>query len=247
MIEDNLLELEKRLTIPREKPRSLTVSLAYKLVKLGKKILGNKKILKICLDIERLFWRFSFETAGEMYGAKFHNQAKALNERILSHWIPHNGSVIDVGCGIGRWCRVASRYSKSVVGIDYNKALIDKARSATKEDNIEFIVGDVTKELSGRKFDVALLTHVIEHIENVDTILKELKNVANLLIVEVPDFEHDPLNWVRLEQKCHFYTDGDHVREYTEELLVKHLERNEWQVLETYKHGGAVLAIAKQV
>jgi hypothetical protein len=76
--------------------------------------------------------------------------------------------------------------------------------------------------------------------------LQELHAVASNLIVEVPDFENDALNIVRLEQNCRFYSDGDHVREYTREILVNQLERNNWKVSETYKNGGAVLAVCTQ-
>ncbi len=245
MPNNNTKNLEEQLSMTRKKPRSLSVSIAYRLIFIAKKIFGKEKILRFCLNSSRLFWRFAFELAGDLYGAKFHNHAKALNEEILKKWIPEGGSVIDIGCGVGRWCYVSSKYAKSVVGIDYDEILIAKARENSAE-NIEFIVGDATKDVAGRKFDVSLLTHIIEHIEDPDKLLTELKNVANTLIIEVPDFEHDPLNWIRLEQNCPFFSDGDHVREYTRDILIKQLEQNGWVVLETHKHGGAVLAVAKQ-
>jgi len=62
----------------------------------------------------------------------------------------------------------------------------------------------------------------------------------------VPDFESDPLNIVRLAEGCAFYSDADHVREYTEEILNAQLTRNGWVVLENRKSGGAVLAVAEQ-
>ena len=38
--------------------------------------------------------------------------------------------------------------------------------------------------------------------------------------------------------------DGDHVREYTLSILRGQLERNGWEVCETDRRGGAVLAVA---
>ena len=246
MTNNKITDLEKQLSMTRQKPRSLSVSIAYRLVEIGKRVLGKERLLRFCLNNARLFWRFAFEISDELYGAKFHNNAKALNEEILKKWIPEGGSVIDVGCSVGRWCYVSSKYAKTVVGIDYDEIFIAEARENSAAENIEFILGDVTKDLQGRKFDLALLTHVIEHIDDADKMLVELKNVADTLIVEVPDFEHDPLNWIRLEQNCPFFSDGDHVREYTRDILIKQLGQNGWEVLETHKHGGAVLAVAKQ-
>lgn len=237
-------DLQKRLSFSREKPKSAVIALAYRLTALGKKIAGKERLLRLYLNASWLFWRFAFELSGEIYGAKFHIRAKALNEEFLRRWIPENGSVIDIGCGVGRWCEVASKYARTVVGIDFDAGLIAQAMDETKGANIRFVVGDVTKDLKGERFDLALLIHVIEHIDDADKILNDLKNVASAIIVEVPDFEHDPLNWIRLETDASFYTDGDHVREYTESILTDHLTRNGWQVLET-KNGGAVLAVAR--
>jgi hypothetical protein len=87
--------------------------------------------------------------------------------------------------------------------------------------------------------------HVLEHIEDSDRFLRELQNITAKAIIEVPDFESDPLNWVRWKVKTPFYSDADHVREYTEDILIGQLERAGWNVLETKKHGAALLVVAE--
>lgn len=236
---------EKALSMSREKKVSLTTRVGYRLTNLVKNIVGRERMLRFFLNGARVFWRFAFELSGEVYDSRFHNHSKALSEEVLAENIPVKGSVIDVGCGVGRWCRIASKYAGKVVGIDYSKSLIDEAKSKTDIANVTFLVGDVTKDLNDEKFDLALLLHVIEHIDDADQTLKDLKRVASKIIVEVPDFEQDSLNYVRLKQNLPFYSDGDHVREYTEEILVNQLERNGWNVIETRKNGGAVLAVGR--
>ncbi len=211
----------------------------------GRRIVGEERLLNWNLNAARVFWRLAFELAGEIYGADFHNYAKALNEEFLSKWIPSGGSVLDIGCGIGRWCEVASKYARKVVGIDFDDGLITRARNETESTNVTYMVGDATKDFTGEVFDIALLIHVIEHLDDADLILKELTRVTETLIVEVPDFAHDPLNWIRLKTNASFYSDADHVREYTEDILIDQLTRNGWSVLETRKNGGAVLAVAR--
>jgi SAM-dependent methyltransferase len=241
----NVIPDEKSLSMSRAKERSTVVSIAYRLASIGEKIFGKERVLRFYLNGAWLFWRFSFELSGKIYGKDFHNHAKALNEDFLKSKIVEYSSVIDIGCGVGRWCQIAAKYAKNVVGIDYDEGLIAQARNTTEAKNVEYIVGDVTKDLDGKRFDLALFIHVIEHIDDADKILQELHAVASILIVEVPDFENDALNIVRLQQNCRFYSDGDHVREYTQQVLINQLERNNWKVLETYKNGGAVLAVAK--
>lgn len=237
---------EKSLSMPRDKTRSVVVSIGYRLGRVGDAIFGRQRMLRLFLNGSWLLSRLAFERSGQIYNDEFHNQSKALSEEYLQRWISPQDTVIDIGCGLGRWCEIAAKYASSVVGIDYSEELIAAARRQTSAANIEYINGDVTRNLDGRHFDLALMTHVIEHIDDADKILKELKAVAKRLIVEVPDFESDPLNFVRCAEGCPFYSDGDHVREYTRDILNAQLTRNGWVVLENRKSGGAVLAVAEQ-
>jgi len=68
--------------------------------------------------------------------------------------------------------------------------------------------------------------------------------VARRLLVEVPDFESDPVNLARLAQGRDFSSDGDHVREYTERTLVEALVKSGWHVEWRRKRGGAIVALA---
>jgi len=249
-MKENLLktpeELETSLLMKRKKPFSIITSVAYRATALGKIIIGREKLLPFFLNNSRLFWRFANEISDELYGASYHTHNRALSEDLLEKWIPKDGSVIDIGCGIGRWCQVAAKYAKRVVGVDYNEEWIKIARETTKAENVEYILGDATKELKGQKFDLALLSHVIEHIDDSDKLLQEAKEFADILCIEVPDFTADPLNWVRLKHGCQFYADGDHVREYTLETLQNQLERNGWKILQHEKKNGSMVAFVAQ-
>ena len=66
-----------------------------------------------------------------------------------------------IGCGIGRWCPVAAKYAKRVVGVDYDEEWIRIARETTTAENVEYILGDATKELKRTKIrlGVAVARH----------------------------------------------------------------------------------------
>jgi SAM-dependent methyltransferase len=74
-------------------------------------------------------------------------------------------SLLDVGCGDGRFLREASRRfpDKRLAGIDYSPRAIEMAGSINP--GIEFVAGDVTDPgvLDGT-FDVVTLIEVLEHI-----------------------------------------------------------------------------------
>lgn len=235
------------LAMPRTKSRSLTIAVAYRGMKLTQLALGRRRLLRFCLNAAWLLRRFAFELSGQIFGDPFHCASLGLAEDTLRRTIPPRGSVIDIGCGSGRWCRIAARYAQKVVGIDYSAANIALARRLSSEPNVEYVVGNITGELSAQRFDVALAVHVVEHVDDVDALLRRLHALADTLIGEVPDFEADSLNLVRRDLDCPYYSDADHVREYSRDILRAQLERNGWTIARLESIRGNLLAVARHV
>jgi SAM-dependent methyltransferase len=232
---------EVDLGLPRKKPRSVVISLGYRLFRLSRRLLGDQRMLGLFLDSAWLLRKFAYEASYERYGAAFLNNTHGLSSTLLERWIPPGSSVVDIGCGYGRLCRLVAPYAGRVVGIDRDARRIELARGVRSAGNIEYRVSDVTRELGGEKFDVALLVHVLEHVDDVDDFLRTIARLASALIIEVPDFESDCLNLVRRDIGRPWYTDADHVREYTREVLSDQLTRNGW-VSQAWNHRGGMLA-----
>ena len=182
---------------------------------------------------------------GCSFAENFHLVTKGLDEDLLKEVLFPEATVIDIGCGIGRWSNIAAKYCKAVVGVDFDEELIGQAKANSNNKNVEFIVGDVTSDLPSKKYDLGILSHVIEHVDDVDAFLIKLHGVAKTLLIEVPDFNADPLNRVRLEMGVDFYSDGDHVREYTSETLGEQLERNGWTIRSVRHRNGCIVCIAE--
>jgi SAM-dependent methyltransferase len=72
-------------------------------------------------------------------------------------------SILDIGCGIGTWLKVAKDHGVSdVLGIDGD--YVDK--SQLKIDTAEFVEKDLEKPFDlGRKFDLAICLEVAEHLK----------------------------------------------------------------------------------
>lgn len=238
------LPTEKNLSFSRDKDRSLIASAAYRTRLLIRFVFGRDRELRLLLDLHRIFGRLAFEASGDVYSGNFHLVTKGISEELLREILTQDATVVDIGCGIGRWSRIAGKYCRSVVGVDFDEELISQARENSTSSNVEFIVGDVTAELPSEKYDVGILSHVIEHIENVDEFLVKLHGVTKTLLIEVPDFNADSLNLVRLEMGVDFYTDGDHVREYTSGTLEDQLVRNGWTIRRVRHVNGCIVCIA---
>lgn len=206
---------------------------------------GDRRALRWFLNANWIFWRFSYETIVEHYGGAFSNVTYSTTSALIGSLLPPGGSVIDIGCGGGRLCQLAAPHAGRVLGIDYDPRNIAVARAENAHPHVEFRLGDVTSVLPGEQFDLALLVAVLEHIEDVDQLLTQIHHVSRRLVVEVPDFDADPLNLVRRDLGCVWYTDGDHVREYTKPVLQQHLERNGWTPVQWESRGGMMLVVAE--
>lgn len=77
-------------------------------------------------------------------------------------------SVMDIGCGYGRFCFLAAQQARRVVGIDMTAQAYDVARAlktALKADNVEFALTEVEAYDPGEeRFDIVVLGGVLEHL-----------------------------------------------------------------------------------
>ncbi len=231
------------LEMVRQKSRSLAISGTYRAMRLAARVVGPARLLRWCLDSSWMLKRLAFELSGTVYGDEFYGAALALSDDFLLRWIPEAGSLVDVGCGTGRWCRTAAKRARRVVGVDMSERDIATARERSGPE-IEFVVGDAANVLGGETFDVALMVNVLEHVDDPEGVLRSVRAIAHRLIAEVPDLESDPLNVVRRAIGARWYVDADHVREYTLDTLRGHLAHSGWRLEEQQQRGGAILVVA---
>lgn len=220
-------------------------SVGYRATRVAVRLLGEERTFVVLANLARFTHRLAYESAGRMFGVdQFHGRALALDDELLTRAVPEGGTVLDLGCGTGRWCRRVARRAATVVGIDHDAGTVTIARSLTHDPNIEYRVGDL-RAIGDERFDVVLLVHVLEHVDDPATLLSDLHGVTGTLLVEVPDFESDPVNHARLATGTPFSSDADHVREYTEATLADILGPTGWTAEVTRKRGGGIAALAR--
>lgn len=191
---------------PRKKPRNLLLSVAYRL----NRLFPRKLALDFMLDLEWIAGRLAHENA---HALGLHDRSNPF----LTEAIDPDESVIDVGCNDGSV--LSTIKAKKRVGIDYDPSVI--ARGQARGLNL-IIANALEFDTSG--FDVAILSHVLEHIDDPKDLLRSIK--AARIYVEVPDFEWSLNNRVReLRSRPLLYSDADHVFEFTRAELESMFER----------------------
>lgn len=238
---------EADLSLPRTKQRSLGISVAFRLFAIVRRFVPARLFLKFLLSTASTSWRLAFELSTEVFGNAFQAQSRGTSEELLARYLPAGGSLLDVGCGEGRWARLAARRAREVVAIDATPSVLEEARRQSRDyPNIHFVAGMLGEAPLEGEFDVALLMHVLEHVDDVDDFLRLASARARHLVIEVPNFEADPLNVARLTLGTPFHSDADHVREYTVPLLREHLRRNQLEVVELAERAWTIVAVARR-
>jgi SAM-dependent methyltransferase len=94
---------------------------------------------------------------------------------------------VEIGCGDGALLSELSQrgFGSSLTGFDISEAALElaRARSIPRVERLERFDGT---RLPGADFDLAVLSHVLEHVPEPLPLLREAARVARAVIVEVP-------------------------------------------------------------
>jgi SAM-dependent methyltransferase len=211
------------MQIPRKKPRKILFSIIYRISKI--KFLSNKKKLTIFLNMNWWFWRLAHEQAEIIY----QNEIKDKSLSFILKKLKTTHNILDLGCKYGTKSELFSENVNTVTAIDYDSIAIEIAKKQNKNSNVKFICSDALKYISKQnaKYDVVILSHILEHIENPKDFITKITPSTDLIYIEVPDFECNFLNQYRLKLSLNLnYTDDDHVWEFNRdelEILFKQL------------------------
>jgi len=133
--------------------------------------------------------------------------------------------VVDIACGTGKILFEISKSIEKGIGIDIDSRNLDICKNRHNAPNLKFIEADVlnvdyAKMVCAEGITTAILSHILEHIDDVPLFLAQL-NISKLLIC-VPSVE----NWLcqlRIYLGLPYLTDSTHYREYSRDMLVTHL------------------------
>lgn len=81
--------------------------------------------------------------------------------------------VVDLACGSGYGAYLLSMVAKSVTAVDINREAIDYARLMFAADNLEYVIGDITRDVNTSP-DVYVCFEALEHLADPGALVNEL-------------------------------------------------------------------------
>lgn len=148
---------------------------------------------------------------GDAYWRKIGAIPKVDNIVSLCAAYPHK-SIIEIGAGEGSVLQELSarKFADELYAIDISESGIKKIKERQIDTLKECNTYDgYTIPYAENQFDIAVLTHVVEHLENPRILIYEASRVAKHLFIEVP-LEHT----IRMPNDFTFNRVG-HINDYT--------------------------------
>ncbi|MBL0741768.1 class I SAM-dependent methyltransferase [Chryseolinea lacunae] len=138
---------------------------------------------------------------------------------ITNHSLGKGRQLLDYGCGTGDFLKAAKEQQWAVAGVEPSALARSQAEQSTQEK-----IATALPELTGKKFDVITLWHVLEHIDDLNECIQSLKQQLNddgTLLIAVPNYEcwdgkHYQSHWAGYDVPRHLW----HFSRKTMDLLM---------------------------
>lgn len=212
------------IKLDRKKPKNILLSIIYRLSKIL--LINNARKLRLYLDLEWIFDRLAHEVSFKTYNENEH-PVRVYSRKFILGFITDKHVVLDIGCKYGDISYYIAQKAKKVIGIDLNEDSIEIAKAKYKKENLSFEVYEASQYLSDNidEFDVLILSHVIEHLDNPVDFLNSFLKYFKFIYIEVPDFDRHYLNHYRKDNRIKLiYSDNDHIYEFNRYEMIALLQ-----------------------
>lgn len=212
---------------PRTRPHRSPEAQAAKVAALAARYVrrrSSEEALRFLLDLDTRLYAMQGNMA-VAYGNGMHT--KHRHTRYHDFFVNRVGAeetVLDIGCGNGTVAfDVASKAGARVTGIDANEENLRIARRRYAHPNVTYIHGDALSELPSGRYEVVILSNVLEHIEDRVRFLRQVSRSARPTrwLIRVPLFERDWRVPLKKELGLEWRLDQTHCTEYTQESFAE--------------------------
>jgi len=97
---------------------------------------------------------------------------------------PNSASVLEIGCGVGRFIKPLASYFRYVTGVDISREMLKVAKEYCSDlSNVTFILNDgkSLKECESNSFDYCVSAGVFHHITHIEVIISYIRDAIRVL------------------------------------------------------------------
>ncbi len=135
------------------------------------------------------------------------NSALKSKLKLINELQKTKGVLLDIGAGTGDFLIIANQNGWQTIGVEPS----DKAKQIAKTKNVSYI--ESTRSLEDHSIDVITMWHVLEHVPDVNSQIKELKRLLKTngtILIAVPNFnsydaKHYGVFWAAYDVPRHLW------------------------------------------
>jgi 2-polyprenyl-3-methyl-5-hydroxy-6-metoxy-1,4-benzoquinol methylase len=146
-------------------------------------------------------------------------------------------TILDIGCGSGRFCVAYAEHGARVLGVDFAPQMIDLARRLARQrgvaDRCEFRTGTFPQDVAEERFDACTAVGFFDYVADPAPLVRRMSEIAPLSVMSFPKAWEWRVPWRRLR----FWLNGCPLFLYSEARVKEVLKeagvtRYDWIVLD---------------
>ncbi len=109
------------------------------------------------------------------------NKTRDIEARALREFVKIDEllDILEIGCGTGKNTEYLLTKAKKLVGADFSKEMLERAKAKITAENVEFRQFDLRENwaFAADSFDLITCSLALEHLENIDFVFSEAQRV----------------------------------------------------------------------
>lgn len=203
----------------------------------------NTWLAKIALNLHTFSYKLLSHFAIKAEGG-LHPKHRLMNyHQFFLDNISSSDSVLDIGCNTGDLTFEVAKKAKKVMGVEIEEKYVTKAKQKKSLPNLTYVHGDATKHFTDEKFDVVILSNVLEHIEDRKKFLTDIKHLAPKFLIRVPMMDREWPVLYKKELGLEWRLDSTHFTEFTLASFTKELREAGYTIKESSVQFGEIWAV----
>lgn len=146
-----------------------------------------------------------------------------------------SGKILEIGSSTGLMLMIFKQKGFEVKGVEISR----KAAEISKSKGLDIIIGSFEKIKFDEKFDLVILNHTLEHMENPPEVLEKVKRILKpkgYLMIDLPNFD-SPVAQLLKSKWPHLLPD-EHLWHFTQKAFEILLKKKDFKIKVVKKASG---------